>query len=297
MLASNIGQATASLIVGLKTKNKELKDKALSSSVTAYFGITEPAMYGVTLPLKKPLLAAIIGGGAAGLFAGLVNLRTYASATAGILALPVYICDDLSNVRNAVITILISIAVTAIMTMILGWDDPAPEAEGKASETAPAGSASENLVRRITVASPCEGTAVSLKEVPDQVFSQEIMGKGIAIRPENGAIKAPADGKITAVFPSGHAVGITTPEGAEILIHIGIDTVNMKGKGFRIHVAQDQEVKRGDLLVEADLKLIREKGYDPIIPVIVTNTADFTDVIPADEGTVKTGDPILTVIR
>ena len=297
MLASNIGQATASLIVGLKTKNKELKDKALSSSVTAYFGITEPAMYGVTLPLKKPLLAAMIGGGAAGLFAGLVNLRTYASATAGILALPVYICDDLSNVRNAVITILISIAVTAIMTMILGWDDPAPEAEGKASATAPADSASENLVRRITVASPCEGTAVSLKEVPDQVFSQEIMGKGIAIRPESGAIKAPADGKITAVFPSGHAVGITTPEGAEILIHIGIDTVNMKGKGFRIHVAQDQEVKRGDLLVEADLKLIREKGYDPIIPVIVTNTADFTDVIPADERTVKTGDPILTVIR
>jgi PTS system beta-glucosides-specific IIC component len=294
MLASNIGQATASLIVGIKTKNKELKEKALSSSVTAYFGITEPAMYGVTLPLKKPLIAAMIGGGAAGLYAGLMNLRTYASATAGLLALPVYICDDLSNVRNAVITILISIAVTAIMTLILGWDDPV---ETKDTDQVSNSKDESKLIKKISVASPVNGKAISLKDVPDKVFSEEVMGKGIAIIPSDGTILSPAEGIVTVVFPTGHAVGITDKYGVEILVHIGIDTVNMNGDGFKQLVKQGDSVKVGTPLIEADLMKIEEKGYSTIIPIVITNTNEYVDVISAEPGEIKAGENLLTVIR
>jgi PTS system beta-glucosides-specific IIC component len=297
MLSSNIAQATASLVIGIRTKNKTLREKALSSSVTAYFGITEPALYGVTLPLKKPLIAVMIGGGCAGLYAGLCNLRTYASATAGILSLPVYICDDLSNVRNAVITIVISIVVTAIATLLIGFDDPKEETEDATAAQETGAVNGDAAMKTLEIGSPCTGEITKIQEVPDAVFSQEIMGKGMAVKPSDGHIYAPISGTVSALFPTGHAVGITSSDGVEVLVHIGIDTVDLKGEGFKLHVKQNDQVKKGDLLVEADLKKISEKGYSTIIPVVVTNSKDVSDVIYGEVGKAEVGTPMMTVIR
>ncbi len=149
--------------------------------------------------------------------------------------------------------------------------------------------------KEVEIASPASGRCVSIKEVPDPTFSEEILGKGVAVRPAEGKFYAPADGKINTLFPTKHAIGITTPEGVEILLHVGLDTVNLKGEHFTAHVEEGASVKKGDLLLEADLQAIQDAGYQTITPVLVCNTGDFADVIPAAEGDVAPGDNILRI--
>lgn len=294
MLASNIAQATATLFVGLKTKNAKLRQTAYSSSMTAYFGITEPAMYGVTLPLKKPLICAMIGGGVAGLWAGLSHMRTYASATAGLLAFPVYICDDMSNVRNAVICVVISVVVTAIASMIIKFDDPvdeeAQEEEEKTIQTAGADS------RSITIASPMKGEAISLSEVKDEVFSKKVVGNGAAVIPSEGKVYAPVDGTVEAVFDTKHAIGLKDSHGVEILIHVGMDTVELGGKFFTSHVASGDRIQKGQLLLEFDMEEIRKAGYDLTTPVVVSNTDAYTDILTVKSKKIVPGEMLLTVL-
>ena len=299
MLASNIAQGTAALVVGLRTKNKELKQVALSAGVTGLMGITEPALYGVTLRLKRPLYATIIGGGIAGLYAGITGIHTFSSTTAGIFALPVYIGGDgFGNVINAVITILISIVATAIATLILGFDDPKEEMEDTAAEL-PA--AEENAAQKasspaanIVIDSPIEGKVIPLSEVKDDVFSNEIVGKGAAVVPAKGEVRAPEDGTIMSVFDTGHALGMQTKDGVELLIHIGLDTVELKGKYFQVHVKQDDEVKKGDLLITFDPEGIKSAGYDITTPVLVSNSADYLDVVAKKDG--QAGAGLITVL-
>lgn len=297
MLASNIAQATAVLYVGLKTKDQKLKQTALSSSITAYFGVTEPALYGVTLPLKKPLIATMIGGGAAGLWAGLSHMRTYASASAGVLALPVYICDDLSNVRNAVICMVIAFVVTLAVSMFLKFDDVKPaekEEENKAVEE------KENnkcLTEKVTVKAPLVGETVMLSELKDEVFSKEIMGKGIAVLPEIGKVKAPFDGTVRAVFPTKHAIGLVSDDGVEVVIHVGVDTVELGGKYFESFVKEGQKVSEGDLMLSFDIAKIKEAGYDVTTPVVVTNSSDYLDVLECEAEKVSYEDTLLTILK
>jgi PTS system beta-glucosides-specific IIC component len=295
MLASNIAQATSALIVALKTKNKDLRQLGLSSSMTAYMGITEPALYGVNFKLKKPLYAAMIGGGIAGLYAGITGIRTYASATAGFAAIPVYISDDFSNVRNACITIVISIVATVIATLILGFKDIDTEVEVKQNNKKEE-IKSSSLIGELTIKSPISGEVLPLSEVKDAVFSQEIMGKGVAVMPAEGKVYSPIDGTVEALFKTKHAIGLKSNDGVEVLIHIGIDTVELEGKYFTSHVEQGSKIKVGDLLIEFDKDSIKKEGYDIITPIIITNTEMYMDVLHTERSVIEKNETIIRVI-
>ncbi len=294
MLASNIAQAGACFAVALRSgKNKELRSTALSAGTTALFGITEPALYGVTMRLKRPLLAVIIGGGVAGLWAGLTNMRTYASATAGLTALPVYICDDMSNVVNAMICIVIAFIVTFVITLVLGVKEENTTETVKTEETPTVAP----LNKTVSIAAPLSGQVIELKAVNDEVFSKEIMGKGAAIVPDEGIVCAPFDGVINAIFPTKHAIGMTGKEGVEVLIHIGLDTVELNGEHYEAFVNNGDHVKKNDVLVKFDIEAIKKAGYDVTTPVIVTNSAEFVDVIETEQPTVARQDELLKVFK
>lgn len=295
MLASNIAQGTAALVVGAKSKNKDLKQLGFSSGVTGLMGITEPALYGVNLRLKKPLYASMIGGCVAGLYAGITGIHTFSSTTAGIFALPVYIGgESFSNVINAAVTILISMVVTAIATLIIGFDDPKEETTDDVIEEKEKISAKSEGIK-ITIDSPVEGKIIPLSEVKDEVFSNEIVGKGAAVVPEKGEIHAPVEGEIASVFDTGHALGMVTKDGVELLIHIGINTVELKGKYFQIHAKQGDHVKKGDLLLSFDIDGIKNAGYDVTTPILVSNTSDYMDILAKQEGTAGSG--LITVLK
>ncbi len=297
MLASNIAQGTAALVVGIKSKNKDLKQLGFSSGVTGLMGITEPALYGVNLRLKKPLYASMIGGCAAGLYAGITGIHTFSSTTAGIFALPVYIGGEgFGNVMNAAITIVISMVVTAIATFIIGFDDPVDaEAEHVSSIEEKKNTPVKAEGIKLSVDSPLEGTIIPLSEVQDEVFSNEIVGKGAAVVPEKGEVHAPSEGEIISIFDTGHALGIRTKDGIELLIHIGLNTVELKGKYFQIHAKEGDHVKKGDLLISFDMDAIQKAGYDITTPVLVSNTADYMDILAKQEG--KAGNGLITVLK
>ncbi|EOR26340.1 PTS system beta-glucoside-specific EIIBCA component BglP [Clostridium sartagoforme AAU1] len=296
MLSSNIAQATSALIVALKTKNKSLKQLGLSSSMTAYMGITEPALYGVNFKLKKPLYASMIGGGIAGLYAGITGIRTYASATAGFAAIPVYISDDLSNVRNACITIVISIVATAIASLILGFKDIENE-DSKIEKNNKEDNNLTSVVGELIVNSPVKGEVIPLSEVKDDVFSQELMGKGIAILPAEGKVYSPIEGTVESIFKTKHAIGLRSKDGVEVLIHVGLDTVQLNGKYFTSHVEQGNRVNAGDLLLEFDKEGIKNEGYDIITPVIITNTAEYMDVLPTEKTFIKEKETLIRILK
>lgn len=291
MLSSNIAQAGACFAVALRTKNKELRQTALSSATTALFGITEPALYGVTMRLKRPLLAVMIGGGVAGLWAGLTNMRTYASATAGVTALPVYICDDFSNVVNAGICIVIALVVTFGVTLIMGFKE-----EEQADKEIPVQNTT-TLNKTTNILSPVCGSIVPLKNVNDEVFSKSIMGKGVAVLPTERIIKAPCNGTVSAIFPTKHAIGITSEDGIEILIHIGIDTVQLDGKFFEAHVKTGDQIKQGDMLVTFNMEEITKAGYDITTPVIITNSTEFIDIIETSEQKVSFDQELIKIFK
>ncbi len=299
MLASNIAQGTASLMVGVRSKNKKLKELSLSSGFTALMGITEPALYGVNLKLKKPLYAAVIGGGVAGLYAGLTHLHTYSSTTAGLLALPVYIGGDgFGNVINAVITIIISMVVTAIATVVIGFDDPAEEDDAPAAPAAPeAVPASSEKGGKIVITAPVKGEVVALESVKDEAFASHVLGQGAAVVPAEGRIVAPVDAVVESVADAGHAIGLHTADGADLLIHIGMDTVELGGKGFDVKVKTGDAVKQGQELIRFDLDAIQKAGYETVTPIVVTNPEDYLDVVSVKSGKVNPGDTLITVLK
>lgn len=295
MLSSNIAQATSALVVGLKTKNKSLKQLSLSSSTTAFMGITEPALYGVNFKLKKPLYASMIGGGIAGLYAGITGIRTYASATAGLAAIPVYISDDMSNVINACITIVVAIVATTIVTLILGFDDI--EEENKEVSTENNETKAKSIVGEISVSTPVEGEVIPLSEMNDDVFAEELMGKGMAVIPTVGKVFAPFDCTVESLFKTNHAIGLKDESGVELLIHIGIDTVKLDGKYFKANIKQGDVVKAGDLLIEFDKEAIKNAGYDITTAVIVTNTLNYMDVLGTEKTYIKNEDTLIRVLN
>ncbi len=298
MLVSNLSQAGACFAIGLKSKDKELKSTAFSSATTALFGITEPALYGVTLPLKRPLYCVMASGAIVGLFAGLTNMRTYSSATAGLTALPVYICDDFSNVRNAAIAMVASIVLSFVLTFFFGGINSTTE---KPEAVEDPNAKKDKNVKKLNeyeeISSPLTGEVVSLSEVKDEVFSKEIMGKGVAIQPSTGEVVAPFDGTISAIFPTNHAVGLVNNAGVEVMIHVGLDTVELNGKYYKGFVKNGDSVKKGDKLIEFDIDEIKEAGYDVITPVIITNSTQFVDVIETNQKEVKELDGLLKVFK
>lgn len=298
MLVHNIAQGAAALAVALRTKNKAFKQVAFSTSVTALLGITEPALFGVNLRLKKPLIAVVIGGVVGGVYVGLFGVARSALGIAGLATLPAFITDNPWNLMHAAIGLVISFVVTFLMALILGFEDVPEdgkneEAQAKASSTnrVPVAGISEHVLT-----APMTGRVLELSTIKDEAFATGAMGKGIAIEPTIGKLVSPADGVISAVFPTYHAIGISSNNGAELLVHIGMNTVKLKGEHFKVHVQEGGEVKAGDLLIEFDTDAIAAKGYDLTTPIIVTNSDDFTDVIGTDKPSITIGEKLIKII-
>ena len=295
-LCSNIAQGGAALAVAFKTKNRELKQLASSAGITAVFGITEPAMFGVNLRLKKPMLGAMIGAGVAGIYAGISLLKAYANATPGLASLAMFIGGEgYKNIINAVITLVIALVVSFIATLVIGFEDMENEEvyECKNEENEVTLKA---LDKTIKIKSPLKGEVVSLSKVNDITFSEEIMGKGIAINPKEGKVVSPINGTVSAIFNTKHAIGLTSDEGVEILIHIGLDTVQLEGKHFKAHVKAGDKVQVNDLLVEFDIDAIENEGYEVITPIIITNHSEYLDVVSRQIKEVDMGEDLITII-
>lgn len=291
-LCSNMSQAAASLAVGLKTKNKQLRALALSSTVTAYLGgITEPAMFGVNLKLKKPMYGAMIGGAIAGLFAGFMKMKAFIYVTPGLLSLPMWVSKTENFVVLAIATIVIASIATFVATWLIGFDDPVSDETTKKEQA----EADKVVTTKHTINSPVVGETRKLSEVNDETFASGVMGNGIAVIPSEGLVVAPADGIASAVFDTSHAIGIHLDNDADLLIHVGIDTVELHGKYFETLVKKGERFHEGQPLLKFDLEKIKAAGYDPTVMIIVLNTKDFLEVLPVPESnqSVKVGSNLL----
>lgn len=274
-------QAGAALGVFFKTRDKDMKGVSLSAAITGFFGITEPAIYGVNLRLKKPMICGCIAGAAGGAIAGGFNAVSWGYNMPGIATLPAYFkAGHMTQFIGLLISILVSFLLGMILTMIVGFKEELPEESTgttriQEKEKIPAEKKeetySETAEGRQEIGCPVKGQAIPLSQVKDEVFSSKAMGDGIGIIPSEGKVYAPFDGTAEAVFPTGHAVGITGENGLEMLIHVGIDTVELKGKGFKAYVNAGDTVKKGQLLVEFDKELIAKEGYDTTVIYIITN--------------------------
>ena len=297
--AAMTAQGAATVAVGVKTKNPKLKTLAFPAALSAFLGITEPAIFGVNLRFRKPFFLSLIAGAVGG---GLASILGLAGTGNGITIIPgtmLYIGNG--QLLQYLLMVAVSFALGFALTYMFGYEDEVEEVSGAISE-AETDRLTEEAVTG-TVASPSEGViqtpiigdVVALSNVNDPVFSSGAMGQGIAVKPSEDVVYAPADAEVTIVFPTGHAYGLRTANGAEILIHVGIDTVSMNGEGFNHKVAQGDKVKAGDVLGTFDSAKIAAAGLDNTTMVIVTNTADFASVNPVASGSVAKGDAIIEV--
>lgn len=297
MLVSNIAQGGAVLCVSLKAKNKDLKQLAGSAGLTALLGITEPAMYGVTMKLKKPLIAVCSGGALAGLYIGLMGVVRYSSGLPGLASIAIFIGENPMNIVHALIGCAIAFISAFVLTWIIGFKDPVNEDEEVEDEILEEVAVDKApLMNKITISSPLNGEIVPLTEVKDETFASEMMGKGIAINPKEGKVVSPINGTVQMIFKTKHAIGLKSQDGAEILIHIGMDTVQLDGKHFTAHVKDGDKVKVGDTLVEFDMDAIKKEGYELVTPVIITNTIDYLEIVPKEIKSVNAGEDIITIL-
>lgn len=305
--AANVAQGAAALAVGIKSKDKKIKSLALPSSLSAFMGITEPAIFGVNLRFFKPFIAGCIGGGCGALYASLVHLGAKGTGVTGIFG--ILLC--LNQPLQYLIEMVIAVGVAFVISFLIYKDAEPKAATADAAETA----AVENMettdavatddtaadttaaTTEETLTSPVNGTQIPLAEVADETFASEMLGATVAVEPADGKIVASCDGEVSNIFETGHAVCITTEAGGELLIHIGIDTVKMDGKGFTKKVSDGDKVHAGDILVEADLEEIKNAGYQTTTMMILTNTDEFGNVTKAEPAEVKTTSKVMTLTK
>lgn len=291
MLGSNIAQGGAAFAVALKTKNKLMRQEAYSSGITAVCGITEPALYGVNLKLKRPLIAASIGGAASGLYLGITGVGRYTSGSPGLLALPGYIgTEGFTNITHAVIGSAIALVVAFAATLILGFDDPK---DSDFSDDA-ADNTENTDVKDEVLCAPVKGKIIPIEKVADPTFAEKILGDGAAIVPSAGLLVSPADATVETVFETNHAISLVTDGGAELLMHIGIDTVKLKGKYFKAMVKNGDKIKMGQPLIEFNIDKIKEEGFDLTTSVVIANHNKYSELAAhGDEAIEKK--PFLTL--
>ena len=271
--AANVAQGGAALAVALKTRNKKLKSMALPASLSAFMGITEPAIFGVNLRFFRPFIAGSIGGACGALYASIVGLGATGTGVTGIFGILLH----LHHPVQYIITMAIATGVAFVISWFFGLPKEEKQPEAVPAPEQPAPEAVTALQEgAVSIVSPLTGEAVPLSETGDPAFAAEALGKGIAVKPSEGKVFAPCDATVSAVM--GHAVGLECDNGAELLIHVGIDTVNLDGKHYTGHVEDGQRVKAGDLLLEFDIAAIEKEGYKTITPVIVTNSDDYAEV-------------------
>ena len=291
-LASNIAQGATSLCVSMKTKDKELKQIASSAGFTALMGITEPAMFGVTVKYKGVLASVMCGGLVGGFFAGITGVVRYAAGGAGIALLPCFIGENPMNVVYAILTMVISFVVTFVCTWFFGFKKTDDNTQDTIKNTKNAETVSERVI-----SAPLEGKVIPLTEVPDETFAQKIMGDGAAIIPSVGKVYSPVNGEIIMIFDTLHAIAIKSEEGLEILIHVGLDTVKLNGKYFKSNIKQGDKVNKGQLLLEFDNEKIKELGYNTVTPIIITNTNDYSKITVTKNNSLKIEDSLMSLNR
>ncbi|EPC6991946.1 glucose PTS transporter subunit IIA [Vibrio cholerae] len=280
---ANLGQAGAAFGVFLRAKDKKLKSLALSVSLTAAMGITEPAMYGVNIRLKKPFFAALIGGALGGAFAVTAGVKAYAFTMSGLPGIPALAGPTFFY---AIGSMLISFIAAAAITFVVGFEEKTGAKESQSSlkdlEITSASNQAKVSVKggsQETIFSPVKGEFVKLEDVSDPVFATETFGKGLAIKPSEGIVTSPVNGTVTSIFPTKHALAITSDNGAEILIHIGVDTVKLKGKYFSSNIQDGDVISIGQPLVEFDIESLEKEGIDTSVIMVVTNTSDYQEFI------------------
>ena len=286
--AANMAQGAATLAVALKSKNGKTKSLALPSAFSCFMGITEPAIFGVNLRFFKPFVCGALGGAAGAMYASLVHLGASGTGVTGIFGL--LLC--LEHPLEYIIMAAISIGVAFALTWMFGYKDPAPEAQeapATPTEAVPAMTCQPG-----TVYAPVAGEAVPSDQIPDETFATGVLGRGAGIRPEGETIVAPLDGEISSVAETRHAVGITAPDGMELLIHVGVDTVEMKGDGFACFVQQGQKVHAGDKLLTFDRQKIAAAGHPDMVAVLLTNADDYGDM-KVHTGSCQALQPLLEV--
>jgi beta-glucoside PTS system EIICBA component len=286
---ATFAQAGVAFGVFLKAKDKKLKSYALSVMMPALLaGITEPIVYGLSVKYKRPMIAAVIGGGIGGGFAGAMKTTVIAYVFPALTTLPAFMTDTFVYY---IISISVAFVATAALTYILGFEEEGSESPVKKEK----GQRTSHL-KRSTVLSPLTGKIVPLQKVNDPAFSTEAMGKGVAILPTEGKVYSPVTGVVTTLFPTGHAIGLTSNDQTEVLIHVGLDTVKLEGQYFTKHVKQGDKVEQGQLLVEFDLEKIKEAGYDTTTPIIITNSNQYADVIETNQPSTVKEDVLLTAV-
>lgn len=288
--AASFAQSMVVLAIIFRTKDKKLKEIAIPAFISGMFGVTEPAIYGITLPKKKPFVISCIGASIGGGVIGFMGCKSFALGGLGLFGLPNFIDTSTKDAYSMVWVIIgtvVAMAVAFILTMIMYKDEaPSEVSVSKGTKT----------VNNEVIVSPLKGQVKELSEVEDEAFSTGALGLGIAIMPAEGKLYAPCDGEITTFFKTGHAIGLLSKGGAEVLIHVGVDTVKLNGDGFTPKAAQGDIVKKGQLLLEFDIDKITKAGYSVITPIIISNMDDYSDVIPTDAKNTEVGNTIITVL-
>ena len=291
---ANMAQGAAALAVSIKSKNSDIKQSAGSSAFSALVaGITEPALYGTNLRFKKPMIGACLGGLMGGLVGGFFQMKCYGVATPAIVTIPQYLEEgNPQSFLYILITLGVTVVSTFIITYVIGFEDPVEEDDEEMLEekvTIP-------LNTGLNIVSPLEGHMIELSQVNDVTFSSGVMGNGVAIIPTKGQVVAPFDGTIDVFFKTHHAIGLRSETGVELLIHVGLDTVNLEGKYFTTHRKQGDTIKTGDVILEFDIEKIKKAGYELVTPIIITNSQQFMDIIVKKKDVVTANDQVLAII-
>ena len=285
--------ATSAVVAAIffKTKDRKLKEMCLPNFISGVFGVTEPAIYGILVPLKKPFIISCIAGGIGGAFYGAFNFRKFSTGGMGIFEFPAMMNPDgtFDNLMIAVVGVVITMIIAFVM-MYVTFKDKNETAINEPVTNKP-------LINNVDLVSPLSGTLIPLEQIEDGAFSSGALGKGVAIEPSEGVVYAPADGEVMTLFPTLHAIGIVTNDGVEVLIHIGLDTVQLAGKGFKAFVKQGEQVVKGQKLIEFNIEEIKEAGFVLQTPVVITNSSNYLDVLCENKKEVLNGEALLSIVK
>lgn len=296
--AVSFAQTAVMVAMIFKTKDKKLKSLCVPAAISGLFGVTEPAIYGISLPKKVPFVISCIGGAVGGAVIALGNVKKYMAGALGLFGFTAFINpenNDASSVPWVIAGCIVAAVVAFVLCYILYKDEDEKDKKNEAKSDIEK-IATQSIMKKSMIASPMEGEIIPLEEVKDQAFASGALGKGLAIEPKKGIVASPVDGEIATFFPTGHAIGIKADNGTEILIHVGMDTVKLDGKYFHPKAKSGDKIKKGQVILEFDMDAIREEGYSLVTPILVSDAGNFLDVIPSDEKQVQIGENIITLL-
>ena len=295
--AANVAQGAAALAVALKTKNRKTKAMALPASLSAFLGITEPAIFGVNVRFMRPFIAGMLGGACGGALASIMKVYATANGVTGLFGFLI----TADSFVGYLLTVVVSFVVAFAASWVLGIkEDVVEEAEETTDITENETEEQEEetvILPDNQIASPVKGNAIPLESVPDPTFAEGVLGNGAAVEPAEGKVTAPADGTVGTLFDTHHAIGLVLDNGTELLIHVGINTVELNGEGFTAHVAEGDRVKKGQTLLTFDKELIASRGYNTVTPVIVTNSFEYAEIRRLADGAVTGKDALLELVK